>query len=260
MAYQNSKGAVRQRQPHELGPELNFASAEAYKVLRTNLMFSFPAEKEGGRVVGVTSARPQDGKSFSAINLAYSLAEAGHRVALIDGDMRCPSLAPTLNKPMAPGLSNYLVDDAKDVIHKNVLHENLSLITSGDLPPNPAELCGSQRMKMVLDALSQRYDYVIVDLPPVNLVSDPLIIAKCLDGVLLVIRHMSSKRREVTEAVRQLKFVGAHIVGFIYNGYSKKGSYRRASYYKKSSYYGTGRRTAADLGSAEGDTTSSNQS
>lgn len=232
MAYRYSSGTSRQRQAHKLGPNLDFASAEAYKLLRTNLIFTFP-NKESGKIIGLTSARPQDGKSFSAINLAYSLAEAGNRVVLIDGDMRRSSLAPTLNMPMAPGLSNYLAGDAKDVIHKNVLHENLSLITTGDLPPNPAELIGSPRMKMVLDALSQRYDYIILDLPPVNLVADPLVVSKYLDGMIMVLRHAHSKRREVLEAVRQLKFVNTHIVGFIYNGYGKKSSKRR-SYYRSS--------------------------
>ena len=230
MAYQYLSGASRQRKAHKVGGDLDFASAEAYKLLRTNLIFSFP-NKEGGKIIGLTSARPQDGKSFSAINLAYSLAEAGHRVVLIDGDMRRSSLAPTLNVPSAPGLSNYLIGSAKDVIHKGVLHENLSLITAGDVPPNPAELLGSSRMKMVLDALSQRYDYIILDLPPVNLVADPLVVSKYLDGMLLVLRHAHSKRSEVVEAVRQLKFVNTHIVGFIYNGYDKKSSKRRYSHY-----------------------------
>ena len=233
MAYQYLSGTSRQRQAHKLGGDLDFASAEAYKLLRTNLVFSFP-NKDGGKIIGLTSPRPQDGKSFSAINLAYTLAEAGNRVVLIDGDMRRSSLAPTLNMPTAPGLSNYLAGDAKDVIHKNVLHENLSLITAGDPPPNPAELIGSLRMKMVLDALSQRYDYVIVDLPPVNLVADPLVVSKYLDGTIIVLRHAHSKRKEVLEAVRQLKFVNAHIVGFIYNGYGKKSSKRRRSYYDAS--------------------------
>lgn len=252
MAYRYSSGASRQRQAHKLGPNLDFASSEAYKLLRTNLIFSFP-NKEGGKIIGLTSARPQDGKSFSAINLAYALAEAGSRVILIDGDMRRSSLAPTLNMPMAPGLSNYLAGDAKDVIHKNVLHENLSLITAGDPPPNPVELLGSSRMKLVLDALSQRYDYIILDLPPVNLVADPLVISKYLDGMILVLRHAYTKRREVLEAVRQLKFVNAHIVGFIYNGYGKKMPKRRTYYHISYSSYQTKRSTDAGVADSSKD-------
>jgi capsular exopolysaccharide synthesis family protein len=239
----NSNGGVPSRQPHKLGPELDFATAEAYKLLRTNISFSIP-NKATGRIIGLTSPRPQDGKSFSSVNLAYSLAEAGHQVVLIDGDMRRSSLAETLKKPMAPGLSNYLVGDVKDVIHKNVLHENLSLITAGDPPPNPAELIGSPRMNMVLEALSQRYDYIIIDLPPVNLVSDPLVLSKYLDGVVVVLRHGRSKQSDVKDAVRQLKFVGAHILGFVYNGYDKgsKLFYRRRSYYDSSyKYYTNGK-------------------
>ena len=230
------KGASKQRQPHKLGPEMDFALSEAYKLFRTNLIFSF-SDKEGGRVIGMTSSRPQDGKSFCAINLAYSLAQGGNRVVLIDADMRRSSIATTLGKPLSPGLSNYLVGDAKDVIHKNVLHENLSLISAGDPPPNPAELIGSERMKQVLTALRQRYDYIIVDLPPVNLVSDPLVISKLLDGIVLIVRHGFSKRREVLEAVRKLRFVGAPLLGTVYNGHSKGGKYRHHSYYSSDEGY-----------------------
>ena len=94
------------------GPNLNFAATEAYKLLRTNVSFSIP-NKATGRIIGLTSPRPQDGKSFSSVNLAYSLAEAGNQVVLIDGDMRRSSLAETLKKPMAPGLSNYLTRQSK---------------------------------------------------------------------------------------------------------------------------------------------------
>lgn len=231
MAHQHSTGTSLHRQHYKMGAELDFASSEAYKLFRTNLVFSF-LDKEGGKIIGLTSSRPQDGKSTSSINLAYSLAEEGHRVLLIDGDMRRFGLTSALNKPIAPGLSNYLVGNAKDVIYKNVLHENLSLITSGDPPPNPVELIGSSRMKTVLDTLRQRYDYVIVDLPPVNLVSDPLVVSKYLDGVILVVRHAYSMRKEVLEAVRRLKFVNAHILGFVYNCYhkGKTKTYRRYSY------------------------------
>ena len=233
MAYY--KKTSKQRQPHKLGSEMDFSLSEAYKLLRTNVVFSF-SEKENGRVIGMTSSRPQDGKSFCSINLAYSMAQGGYRVLLIDGDMRRSSIAATLGKPITPGLSNYLVGEAKDVIHKGVLHENLSLITAGDPPPNPAELIGSDHMQQVLTALRQRYDYIIVDLPPVNLVSDPLVISKLLDGVVLIVRHGYSKRHEVLEAFRKLKFVNAPLLGTVYNGHSKGGKYRHRAYYVDGKY------------------------
>ncbi len=235
MSYKYSKGEPRQRPRHKMGPELDFASAEAYKLLRTNVAFSF-SQGDTGKAIGMTSPRPQDGKSFSSINLAYALAEKGSRVILIDADMRRPSIAGTLQKAPSPGLSNYLVGDAKDVIHKNVLHENLSLITAGDLPPNPAELIGSERMKHVLDALRQRYDYIIVDLPPVMLVSDALVLSEYLDGIILVARHAYSKCNDVLESVRQLKFVNARMLGFVYNDYGKHRRYRRHNYYETKRY------------------------
>ena len=244
------KREARQRARHKLGPDLDFASAEAYKLFRTNVAFSF-SEGEGGKVIGVTSSRPQDGKSFSSINLAYSMAEKGYRVLLIDADMRRSSIAATLDKPLSPGLSNYLVGDAKDVIHKNVMHENLSLITAGDLPPNPAELIGSTRMKQVLDALRQRYEYIIVDLPPVILVSDAVVLSPCLDGVVLVTRHAYSKCSDILESVRQLKFVNARIIGFVYNDYGKRRRYRKQNYNyyeskRKTDNYGSKKKRKAD--------------
>ena len=115
--------------------ELNFASKEAYNLLRTNIVFSFP-DSESGKVVGISSSCPSEGKSFTAINLAASLAEAGNTVLLVDCDMRRPSIAKTLGKPLSPGLSNLLVSNDKNVVHKGIINENLSVVTAGDIPPN----------------------------------------------------------------------------------------------------------------------------
>lgn len=212
--------------PAKIGKDLDFASSEAYNLLRTNLSFSLP-DKVGGKLIGITSPCPRDGKSTTSLNLAYSEAEAGHKVLLIDGDMRCPSLAKTLDLESAPGLSNLLVDCKEEAIRNGVLHENMSVLLAGNIPPNPSELVASERMKKLLEEMAGKYDYVIIDLPPVNAVADPLAISKYIDGMIVVVRHGVSRRKEVMEAIRQLKQVNAKIFGFVYNG-TYKGSKPRA--------------------------------
>ena len=188
----------------KFGKNLDFASVEAYNLLRTNLSFALP-DKEGGRVIGVTSPCPQEGKSTTSLNLAFSLAEAGNSVLLMDADMRRPSLG-------------------------RVLTENLSVLLSGDIPPNPSELVASQKMKELVGELQKSYDYVIVDLPPVNLVADPIAISKYLDGMVIVVRHKHTRRRELIETIRQLELVGAKILGFVYNGmYKSKAHYKSSN-------------------------------
>ncbi len=201
----------------KLGEELSFAAKEAYNLLRTNISFAFP-DTDGGKVLGISSASPHEGKSTTAINLAYSLAEDKNRVLLIDADMRRPSICMKIDAlDMAPGLSNALVANDQVKINKGILHSNLDILTSGDIPPNPSELIGSQKMKGFLDDCRQKYDYVIVDLPPVLSVADTLAISKYIDGVVVVVRHENSKRKDISEAVRQLEFANAKIIGFVYN-------------------------------------------
>ena len=218
--------------------DLDFASAEAYNLLRTNISFSL-AGKTGARLIGVSSPCPQEGKSFTSINLSYSLAKDGQKVLLIDADMRRPSVSTVLEYSRTPGLSNLLAGgDPAEIIHTGVLHDNLDVLFSGDIPPNPSELLGSEVMGTVMNAFSEKYDYVIVDLPPVTAVADPLIMSKRLDGILVVIRHNQTKKKNAREAVRQLRFSGVRILGFVYNGYHQGSSryYKKSKYYRKSYY------------------------
>lgn len=220
----------------KLGPDLNFAAKEAYNLLRTNIVFSFP-DHDGGKIIAVSSATPSDGKTYTIINLAYSFAEAGYNVLLIDADMRKPTVAQKLNQPLSPGLSNLLVNNEKNVVHKGILHENLNIITAGDIPPNPSELLGSEKMKAVLKLFAEHFDYVFVDLPPVTVVADPLVVSKYLDGIVLVVAHKRTKQRDVTDTVRQLRMTGVRILGFVYNDYSEGGTtYTRYNHYNKGYY------------------------
>lgn len=232
----NRKKVDATERKRKFGKDLDFASVEAYNLLRTNLYFSL-AGVTGGKVVGVTSPCPQEGKSTTSLNLAYALASAGHKVVLIDSDMRRPSLAGVLEMPLAPGLSNILVDESVDAIHPSVVHENLSVLLSGDIPPNPSELVVSDKMKALIEKLRGLYDYVVVDLPPVNLVSDPIMMSRHLDGMIVIVRHGYTRRRDVNDAVRSLKLVNAKILGFVYNGAkTAKKRYRKSNYYHYSYY------------------------
>ncbi len=213
------------------GKKLNFASREAYNLLRTNLTFSFSGEKSG-RVVGVTSASPHEGKSTTSINLAYSLADAGNKVLLVDADMRRPSVASSLELELEPGLSDALAGNCEAKIHTGVLQENLSVLTAGHIPPNPSELLSSDAMETVIEKYKKQYDYVVVDLPPILVVTDAAVASKHFSGLILVIRHASTKRREIADAIRQLDYVGAKILGFVYTkmDIGRKKNYK---YYKK---------------------------
>ncbi len=224
-----------------IGPNLNFAETEAYKLLRTNLVFSFSDEGEG-RVIGVTSSIQNEGKSLTSCNTAYTLAEAGKRVLLLEADLRKPTVAAKLGLARGLGLTNALVSavDLEDVIQQCELIEGLDVITSGDIPPNPSELLSSNRMSQIMEELKQKYDYIVVDLPPVTVVSDALAISKNLDGVVMVVRGGISEKHMLSEALRQLKMLNVRLLGFVYRSndrdtraYKKKYKKYYASYEKQ---------------------------
>ena len=203
------------------GPNMSFAVTEAYKLLRANVMFSFSDEGRG-HVVGVTSSIQAEGKSSTACNLAYALAESGAKVVLLDCDLRRPSVAGKLALARAPGLSNLLVakGEIKDAIQYCSAAPNMAIITSGDVPPNPSELLSSNRMAKLMEELTREYEYVIVDLPPINVVSDAIAMSKLLDGVIMVVRAGVSDRRMLEEAMRQLKLVNVRVLGFVYRDHA----------------------------------------
>ena len=218
---------------HLVGADLSYASREAYNLLRTNISYAFP-DADGAKIVGVSSARPQEGKSTSAINLAYALAEAGNKVLLIDGDMRRPSIYDTVGIPMEPGLSEILSGKNGIDVHKGVLHPNMAVLPSGHIPPNPSELIGSRKMESMLEGFKAEYDYIVVDLPPVLAVSDPVAVSKYLGGVIIVVRHANTRRRDIVETIRQLEYASAKVLGFVYNRVGAKSTKK----YKKGYKYG----------------------
>lgn len=219
------------------GPNLNFAATEAYKLLRTNIMFSFSEENQG-HVIGVTSSVQNEGKSSTACNMAYALSESGAKVLLLEGDLRKPTLASKLGLERSPGLTNLLITkgDYRELIQHCPLTPAVDVITSGDIPPNPSELLGSGRMEKLMDQLRKEYEYIVLDLPPVTVVSDALSVSKMLDGVVLVVRSGVSDRQMLSEAVRQLNMVDLRILGFVYrdqdDGKKKYGYKYSKKYYK----------------------------
>lgn len=222
-----------------IGGHISFAASEAYKLLRTKLQFSF-ADENKCHVIGVSSALTGEGKSLSAINLAYTMAQLNKKVLLIDCDMRRPSLCTKLPIDKAPGLSNYLSGQNNlDTVmqpcgiknEENVFH----VISSGNNPPNPVELLSSVRMTTMLEFLRDYYDYVILDLPPVGEVSDALTVSKLTDGMILITRHNYGNRVAFNDTIRQFEFVGAKILGVVYNCVTESGAAYGKKYYKK--YY-----------------------
>ena len=225
-----------------LGGNLSFAAAEAYKLLRTNLNFSIPNGKEC-KIIGVTSALKGEGKSTTAVNIAYTMAQAGGKVLLIECDLRLPTLSKRLTVNAEPGVSNLLVGQCTvaEAIQVSGIKSNLWVITAGEIPPNPAELLGSVNMESTVKKLSEHFDVIILDLPPISVVSDALIASKYINGMIVVVRQGYCDRRAIDDAVRQLRFADAKILGFVMTGANTQSKgYKRygKSYGQYGSRYG----------------------
>ena len=216
-----------------IGPNLNFAAAEAYKRLRTNISFSIPT-KNKCKIIGVTSALKGEGKSTTSLNIAYAFAQTGQKVLLVEGDLRLPNIAKRLGLHSRPGISNLLAGQCSgnDVLQRCNFLEKVHVITAGDIPPNPAELLASDQMKQTVDALAQVFDVIILDLPPVTVVTDAAIASKLVDGMVVVVRQDYCDKRAIAETVRQLRFSETKILGFVVTGSEiQKKNYKK--YYKK---------------------------
>jgi capsular exopolysaccharide synthesis family protein len=191
-------------------------TAEVYRKLRTNLAF-VRVDSPVRRLV-VTSASQSEGKTTTAINLAAALAESGNHVVLVDADLRRPAVGSRLGANQSIGFTDYLLGRASidDLIQESG-QQNLAVLTSGPLPPNPAELLGSQRAREAVDLLSERYDYVVIDTAPVLPVTDAVVTARWADGVLLVARSGTTRRRDVSDAMAQLSAARVDVLGAVLN-------------------------------------------
>lgn len=213
-----------------LNDDSPFAVKESYSSLRSNLMFTAKGEK--CPVYAITSAEPDEGKTLNSINIAQSLSQVGKRVLLIDADMRNSSVSDEMDLNGGIGLSQFLAG-MEDEPNYLKINKNFIVLPAGRIPPNPAELLVSERMKELIEFAKKTFDCVIIDLPPVGLVSDALNVCDQVVGYLLVVRAGESKIVKEKNAIRSLENVGATICGFIFNGINVKSAdyaYRRSEY------------------------------
>jgi capsular exopolysaccharide synthesis family protein len=190
--------------------------AEAYRGLRTALLLSMPNNPP--KTIMVTSCKASEGKTTTICNTAISLAQAGKRVLIIDGDMRRPKIRKIFHGNGAAGLSEYLTGQAEfDDLAQETNIPNLFIIYSGTYPPNPGELLGSRRMQEALDAAAAAFDFTLVDTPPMMSVTDPIILAPMTDGVLLVTKGGKNPPDVLRRAKKSLELVRARIVGVLCN-------------------------------------------
>jgi capsular exopolysaccharide synthesis family protein len=208
--------------------------SEAYRSLRTTILLSQPGSPP--RKLLISSALPKEGKSTTSYNLALSFAMLGKRVLLIDADMRRPSLHARAGQSGERGLSTLLTssENPDDVILKLPSAENLYLLTAGMPPPNPTELLASPVFGELIDSLSNQYDHVFIDSPPALLVSDPVIIATKVDGVIVVVRSGTATKTSLLRVTESMLRNKANLLGFVLNSVNTES----AEYYHSYGYYG----------------------
>lgn len=215
-----SKMVVTQHDPGAI-------ASEAYRVLRTNLQFL--GLDEPVRSMLVTSATPGEGKSTTISNLAVAFAQTGAKVCLVDADLRRPTIAKTFGLENWSGLTTALIGQAGlDACLRNTDIPGLTVMTSGPIPPNPAELVGSARMGALLEQLQERFDTVLIDSPPVLAVTDAAVLAPKVGGVVLVVRANAVDQRQVNRAREALEAVKARVLGVVLSAVQPEG---REGYY-----------------------------
>lgn len=205
------------------------AASEAYRTLRTNLLYTLVDTPP--KVVVVTSSGPMEGKSTTCANLGVVLAQADKKTLVVDCDFRRPIIHKIFGLRNIQGIANVLFDERRleKVWQEPLL--GLKVVTVGSIPPNPAELLGSQRFSELLASVREQFDYVLIDTPPIGLVSDPTILATQGDGVLLVLDAQKTRKAHVRQSMRSLENVGAKVLGTVMNNAKTfKGGYDYYSY------------------------------
>lgn len=211
-------------------------ASEAYRMLRTNIQFSSISREL--KIIAVTSSVPGEGKSTTACNYALSLAETGKSVLLIDCDLRKPTIHRNFKISNATGLTNILLGETTAESTICIVNSGLSILSTGTLPPNPAEVVSSQRMKDFLHEMEKKYDYIIIDTPPLLAVTDGQIISSISDGVLLVVESKKTPKDSVLKSKELLTNVNANILGVILNKCEL--THRKGYGYGYGYYYGYG--------------------
>lgn len=214
---------VVEKKPKSIG-------AEAYRTLRTNIQYSSFDDKY--KLIVVTSAAPGEGKSTTAGNLALALAQDGKKVLLMDCDMRKPSIHRNFKVSNEAGLSDLLANKRliQDVVFK--FNDNLTIIPAGTIPPNPSEILDSNKMKTYLKEVREVFDYVIMDTPPIQAVTDAQVLSAISDGTLLVVRAEKTKKEAVVSSINAINTVNGTVIGTILNAVDKTIS-RHYYYYEE---------------------------
>jgi capsular exopolysaccharide synthesis family protein len=209
--------------------------SEAYRALRTSVLLS--TADRPPQVILVSSSQPGEGKTVTALNLASTMAQKGGRVLLMDADMRRPGIAKALKLSLTKGLSGILTgayEFGPDLLYKLEPVASLSILSSGPIPPNPAELLCSLKMETLLKQLRKEFDHIIIDSPPVLPITDPTILSSLVDGVIMVVECEMTTRAALTRACRVIEHAGGKILGTVLN----KVDIRRDGYYGYRYYHG----------------------
>lgn len=206
-----------------------FAVVEAYKTIRTNLSFALP--HEGCKSFVISSSVPSEGKSTTAVNIAVAFSQLGKNVLLIDADLRRPSIHKKLKLVNTKGLYTILSGSAtfEDCVQN--INKNFDALTSGPLSSNPIELIESEALTVLLSSLEQRYDYIIFDSTPINIVSDAISLAPKTDGLVMIVKEGTTRKDDVRRALSACQFANIRIIGTVINGVNSKHS-RKYSYRK----------------------------
>lgn len=216
---------------------VSFTVAEAYKTIRTNIKFLL--NKKTGNIFTVSGSDVGEGKSTTAINIAVAFSQLGEKVLLIDADLRRSSVHKKLHLENKTGLSELLADFTDFDSCVQSAGANLDVLASGHTAPNPSELLGSARFKSLLEDLGKIYKYIIIDTPPIGIVSDPLVVASNTDGVVLVARCGYTVNDMLKQSIEAIEFAKVKVLGIVLNASdiknSTKYSKRKYSYRKK--YY-----------------------
>lgn len=239
--------------PLALGTDEHTLAAEAYRKLRTNLRF---VRADRPRAIAVTSPSPAEGKSVTASNLALAMAQQGQSVLIIDADLRRPVQHKIFNVQRSPGLSDIVVGLVEPMSAIQAYGEmpNMYVITCGTEAPNPAELLGSEAFQRLVSSMLDKFDTVVIDTPPVMLVTDAAVIGSICDGVIIVAEAGRTERGVLAAAVNELRHARGSVIGIVLNrvGVGRaSGRYTKYSYYSSKSYYregeqGSGRGTNGD--------------
>ena len=203
--------------------KINSPISEQFKLVRTGIEFA--GVDSVFKTILVTSPEATTGKSTVASNLAVVYAQKGKKTLLIDADMRKPTIHKIFSKSLSIGLSNCLTETVllSEICQKTEI-KGLFVLTSGELPPNPNELLGSKRMALLMNEIKKGFDIVIIDTPPVTVVSDALVLATQSDGIILVVRSRITTKNRAKKAIEQIKMTRVPIIGVVLNGDSEKES------------------------------------